>query len=143
MYLFARLGMAVPFVDVAANHGDAIGVRVFRNRQDLVADVAARGWIEAVRAFHHVPAVVAALLQDVDFFPAILANVGDEEAAADGLQGKAPGIAQPVGKDLGEPLPPTKGLSAGIAYCRPPRKRRIHSDAEHLPQQREQVLCRC
>src|SRR6476660_4397305 len=49
-------------VDISANHGDAIGVRILCDWQDLVAHVTACRWIETVRAFHHIPAEVPALL---------------------------------------------------------------------------------
>ena len=63
-----------------------------------------------MRAFHDVPAEVAALLQDVNFFPAVLAYVGDEQAIGDRLKGKAPGIAQPVGIDFGQPTTANEGI---------------------------------
>jgi len=58
---------------------------------------------EAVRAFHHAPSEVAALGNEIHFFPAVLPNVAAKQVSAAALERESPGIAQAVGPDLGQP----------------------------------------
>src|SRR5205823_10865733 len=50
--------------------------------------------------FANAPAVVAALLDDVDFFPEILADVGSVEEFGDGIEGHAPDVANAEAVDF-------------------------------------------
>src|SRR5215203_2222268 len=77
---------------------DRVGqpVLVARGRVGVRVDV-----VEALVAFHPAPAVVAALLDDVDFLDRILLDVGAEQLlVAAHVEGAAPRVAQAVGPDL-------------------------------------------
>ena len=52
-------------------------------------------------AFESVPAIVATALDDVDFFPLVLAYIAGPEVAGLAVEGETPGVAQAVGPDFG------------------------------------------
>src|SRR4029450_4010511 len=53
--------------------------------------------IERVASFHHAPAEVVPLLDEVGLLPEVLAVVADPELIARGVIGDPPGIAQAIG----------------------------------------------
>jgi hypothetical protein len=94
-----------------------------------------------------VPAVVVATARDdavagarrpVDLLVGILADVGDDHAAAEEVEGEAPGIAQPVGPDLVTTGPADERVVGGDGVSRFLPRPRV--DAEDLAEQHFSVL---
>src|SRR6185369_17416189 len=77
-----------PAVNVAAGHGNAFGVAVFRNRQHQAGHVAPGSRVETVQPFHHAPAEIPASLQDVDFLELVLPDIAGEQSAGGRIEGK-------------------------------------------------------
>src|SRR5512135_565356 len=110
-----QLGQVPAAIDIAA--GDALAV-VGAPGAGLVGVVGIlddrlgerRGGVfllagaERVEALHDAPAVIAAVLDDVDGFPEILAHVARPEPAGLAVEGDLPGVAQANGVDLGCPV---------------------------------------
>ena len=59
-----------------------------------------RRFLEGVKAFAKVPAVVAAFGDEVHFLPFVLAHISGPELAGATIKTHAPGIAQSVGPDF-------------------------------------------
>src|SRR5438105_1571105 len=91
----------VPAIDEAPDHRAALPVVVLDRRRRHPRRIAR--WMVAVGAFESVPAVVetgAPRVRDVDLFPMILADVGDDQAMLQRIEAEAPWIAQSNGPDL-------------------------------------------
>src|SRR3990172_8457664 len=134
-------------VDIAAGDRAAEGVVVLGDRLDEPRLVAAGR--DAVTALHDVPAVVLPAERvaglAVDLLPGALADVTDVEIAIGSVEAEAPGVPQPVGPDLGEPLargdPPVRERVVrrdGVRFAF--RRIGIHVQAEDLAQQRLPIL---
>ena len=80
--------------------GELLGMGIFHDREDRV-DGGRRRFLEQVKAFVGIPAVVAAANNVIDFLPPVLTDVGDPEAAGQGIERQAPGIAKTEGPDFG------------------------------------------
>src|SRR5438105_1296920 len=90
-----------PAIDEAPDHRAALPVVVLDRRRRHPRRIAR--WMVAVGAFESVPAVVetgAPRVRDVDLFPMILADVGDDQAMLQRIEAEAPWIAQSNGPDL-------------------------------------------
>lgn len=129
-----EIGDGFAAVDIAAGDGDAVGVGVVFVGAEIfvfesgVAEGFAGGvrggagfrslarifLVEGVEAFAGGPAVVGAFGDDVNFFPNVLADVGDEKfALAGAVEGEAPGVAEAVGPDFGAGLVFFEGVVFG------------------------------
>src|SRR5690606_22508102 len=103
----AQVGHRAAAVDVAAGDRAAplAPVRVDDDRQHQARRVAAGAGLEAAVGLHDVPAVVLAPARagglEVHLLEGVLADVGDVEVAGLAVEAEAPGVAQPVGPDLG------------------------------------------
>ena len=111
---FGEVGAAIDETAADRFAGEVAGavVRVFVDGVDKFGvggfAVEARA---VVRAFVKAPAVVAALYDDVDFLPEVLANFSAEEAAGGRVEIKAPGVAQSRGVHFGADLVGINGLA--------------------------------
>jgi len=98
-------------INVAANHAQADGmvgehglrlqarlVRIFHD--GFVVARAVGAGFEVMCAFANVPTVVAAFLNDVHFFPQVLADVAAPERAGGAVKTVTPRIAQAVSEDF-------------------------------------------
>src|SRR5687768_3456288 len=56
--------------------------------------------LKCVRAFHHAPAVVSALMRKLDHFPNVLTDISDPGLAGLWIEREPPGISKPVCPDL-------------------------------------------
>src|SRR5215470_15163497 len=70
----SQAGYGASLVNKAADDCVPLGVVVFGNGQDQSCHIASDCRIEAMHAFHHIPAVVSAALRDVDFFVFVLTD---------------------------------------------------------------------
>ena len=98
-------------IDVTADHGAGFAVqRVFPYGRHGSFALAAVAGAEAVVALQHVPAVVAARPDQVDFFPAILAHVASPQLVGCAVEAEPPRVAQAVGPDFAAPAALGKGV---------------------------------
>src|SRR5438094_745369 len=67
---------------------------VFGDRQRQSSHVAAAGWIEAVHAFHYIPAVISAFLHDVNLLKTVLPDIGNKLTSSGCVEREPPGIAK-------------------------------------------------
>ena len=95
-------------------------------------------WIESIKAFAQAPAVVAAVDDDVDLLPTILAHVGENQIVfAAAIKRHAPRIAQTVGEDFRKAL---LAVGKGIVVRNAVGRSAIHVEAQHLAEQRVELL---
>ena len=113
---------------------------VFPDRLDDVGSWPGTSRAELVYAFAQVPAVVASLLDQVDFLPQVLTHVAAPQRARLAIESDAPRIAQPVGIDLGglvlladERI--VRGNSVGPLAVAP-----VNVDPQDLSEQRIEIL---
>src|SRR5262249_19334198 len=87
-------------IDDAAGHRAGLGVMVLgdRLRERVRPRLAVQ--VERMRALQDAPAVVSALLDEVDLLPDVLAVVADPQIAALGVDVQPPGVAEAVGPSL-------------------------------------------
>ena len=129
-------------VHEAAGHRAAVAVIVLGHGQLLPALIAARGRVEAVRAFHHAPAVVGAAALGgrlhVDLFPLVLPDVTDVHVARARVEGPAPRVSEAKAPDL------RRGAATGHVAARDTvglaARRRVDVDAGDLAEQRAERL---
>src|SRR5262249_4307192 len=96
--------VAIAAIDVTARDrmSDAVIIKIDRRDHRPGADGVCgvgRPGVE-LRTLEMIPAVVCALLADVDLFPHALAHVGDVEGARRAVEARPPRVAQAQRKDL-------------------------------------------
>jgi hypothetical protein len=94
---------------------------------------------KACVALPHVPAVVAAPLDDGHFFPLVLAHVADPKRVEFTIEAEAPGVAQTDGVDLGSTAAVDVGVVRRDAVGRG-RRRAIDVDAQDRAEQGVRIL---
>src|SRR5690349_3500694 len=127
-------------VQVPANHGRPFTVIVFRNGQGQASHGATAGRIEAVRSLHRVPAVVEALLHQIDLFEPVLSNVGNEKTAGPAFKREAPRIAKAISPDLAPVAGADEGIVRRNRVLQPAGERRIYANPQDFSQQGLAVL---
>lgn len=99
----AKGGDLVSAIVDASGDRDAIFTAVFVDRCD---ELAVFWWAlflggERMIGFHEGPTVVSPVLDDVDFLPSVLPDVGCPEFTCFGMESQTPGIAKSEGENLG------------------------------------------
>src|SRR5690606_21615989 len=118
-----------------------LGAVILPYRQDQSLLVTAAFGTKAMRGFHDVPAIVAALFDDIYFLIAVLAHISRPKIPGDGIKAEPPGIAETIGVNL---LPITflitgKGIVLRNGIVLSPLLP-IHIDPQDTAQQGAQIL---
>ena len=120
-------------------HRDRVD-QVRRRRPHRRGDDDAAGRIEPEAGFPHVPAVVAALGDDVDFFDAVLADIGDVAGAISAVETDAEGIAEAVCVNLAQTGDAIEGVVERDAVLAIGGVARVHVDAMQLAENAHRAL---
>src|SRR5262245_17465485 len=87
-------------IHIAASHRVAIFPAVGEDRLDIGDAFVAVSIGERLEAFIDIPAVILATSYNSDFLDAVLSDVADPQIARDGIEAKAPWLAETVRPNL-------------------------------------------